>query len=259
MKKNKKQPEDAVVILEEATVRNNINLNIDQDDLVQVIVQEKLDGLEAAMLEAKKKYHNHLEGKTELEKNFMQYFPTVQKAIATEPVYKALSQVLQREKIEHNIIWKRDTAYDREELFIKHSMSSDLLETAEERKQPVSYFKSVAAKNASTLCLYKTTSVTATLVSTKINDTVKGVLSYTYSVDLRGTKAKEFDQKYIDWGKRAVQLQEEWYQATLAYLEVKYGEKKIKTQLIKASLKKSAEGKQLLEMLSNVGNMKMLQ
>lgn len=248
----KQKVETPVVIMEDTSVKSTINMNITQDDLVQVIVDEKLEKLENEINILSEKYNHFNLNKYNLKEDLPETF----KKIKTLALYKLMEEHAKTHGVEmvigiqpaENVILEKSYTY-------KCSLTNQF-GYAQDNKNPIKYFKDYGGTtNTFRSCIIKTVCVCIT-VNTKSDANFAQVY---FCVEVSATEAKKYCQASEKAAEEYVQTSELLYEKMVEYLNVKYNERKFKTKLIKASLSKSPEGKQVLDMIQAVGNMKMLQ
>ena len=248
----KQKVETPVVIMEDTSVKSTINMNVTQDDLVQVIVDEKLEKLENEINILSEKYDRFNRDTGDLK----EYLPETFKKIKTMALYKLMEEHAKMHGVEMIIgIQPAENVLSEKSYTYKCSLTNQFGH-AQDNKNPIRYFKDYGGTtNTFRSFTIKTVSVCIT-VNTR-NDT--SYAQACFNVEVSAAEAKKYRQASEKAAEEYVQTSELLYEKMVEYLNVKYNERKFKTKLIKASLGKSAEGKQVLDMIQAVGNMKMLQ
>lgn len=248
----KQKVETPVVIMEDTSVKSTINMNITQDDLVQIIVDEKLEKLEkeiAVLSEKSNQFDLHM---NDLKK----YLPETFKKIQTTPLYKLMEEYAKKHGAEMHLVMQSAEIINSEKSYIYYYALVNQFGYAQNNKNPIKYFEDYGnTTNSFRSFTVKTVNVCIT-VNTKNNTSYAQAC---FNIEANAAEAKKCRQTFEKAAEEFVQTSKLLYEKMTEYLNVKYNERKFKTKLIKASLGKSPEGKQVLDMIQAVGNMKMLQ
>jgi phosphoribosylformylglycinamidine (FGAM) synthase PurS component len=239
--------------LESVNVNNNITLNLNQNDLIELAIQEKLGLLEPAIQTLETSIQEvgtkHVETVREIITKF------IMKKVKSSDIYKDLDLIakLFNTFVKVDISWSNvynDTSI-KNNIVGKYNEIS--LSTVEEYKDPFAYAKRNAYNREYRVLELDTITVTLSLQhNTSLNLNQKIVFNDVNT-------PKEYLNECINYGKNVVKMYDDLYNLKMSYLEYKYGEKRIKSKLVKASLSKSSEGKAILDMLSQATNVKFIQ
>lgn len=238
--------------LEKANVNNNISLNLNQNDLIELAIQEKLSLLEPAIQVLENNIEElsikHVETVNDIVARF------IMKKVKSSEVYKELSLIAElfKTSVKIHVTWS--TVYNDQSITnnIIGKYQEVSLSTVEEYKDPFAYAKRNSSDRTYRVLDLNTITVTLSLYSnTSLNLNQKIVFN-----DIN--TPKEYLNESINYGKNIVKMYNDLYNLKMSYLEYKYGEKRIKSKLVKASLSKSVEGKAILDMLSQATNVKFL-
>jgi hypothetical protein len=248
----KQKVETPVVIMEDTSVKSTINMNVTQDDLVQVIVDEKLEKLENEINILSEKYDHFNPRSGDLKEDLPETF----KKIKATAFYKLLEEHAKKHGVEMRISIQPAEIGTLNKYYSYRSSLLTNFDKAQDSKNPIKYFKEYGGgwRTFETFII-KTVNVCITV---NANTDVNFAQSY-FNVEVNAAEAKKYGQTFEKAAEEHAQTSELLFEKMTEYLNVKYNERKFKTKLIKASLGKSPEGKQVLDMIQAVGNMKMLQ
>lgn len=239
--------------LESVNVNNNITLNLNQNDLIELAIQEKLGLLEPAIQNLETNIQEVSVKHVEVIREIITKF--IMKKVKSSDVYKELSLIAElfKTSVKIDITWStvyNDTSVTNNIVGKYYEVS---LSTVEEYKDPFAYAKRSASDRTYRVLELNTVTVTLSLYSnTSLNLNQKIVFN-----DIN--TPKEYLNECINFGKNIVKMYNDLYNLKMSYLEFKYGEKRIKSKLVKASLGKSVEGKAILDMLSKATNVKFIE
>lgn len=239
------------VALANPNVNNTINMSLNQNDMIDVVIEHQLELITAELEEVTKEIDiNHkaikaLEDATraELIKRFTKTTPELTNFNKIAKQYKL--NVSDRSSVQFDI-------YSKECLVIAECDDLDL-DRLEGYKDPYNY----ARRNPVKITL-KVAPFTHVYVDyrAELNGLTVGFTSEKECLTL--ADQKEYIQKMTVLLKAKEKLQNHEGALIMSYLEYKYGEKRIKAKIVKASLKKSEEGRGILAMLEGATNIKLL-
>lgn len=238
----------------EPNVTSRININTNQDDLISLVVEERSEQLETLIRLQEKKIERAEEAINDVIHN---YYENYRKNIRKSAEYKAVEDTITKLglTISENCCdekpnYLRNDRYDIKENDVLYKCSS--IYNAEETKNVLASFKRNTTSQCLRACIDKSANVN--LEASNIS------ISIQYHKDVQ---INEKDQQKIKdtVNPMLVSLTKEknlLYDLQLEYLGIKYGANKIKNQILKASLKKSEDGRAILDMLSKATNIKLL-
>jgi hypothetical protein len=229
------------------TINNAINLNLNQNDLVELAIAEKITQLDEAITvqenelkEFKAKYQEDIE---KFKRDI------VNKNIGRDKDYLNFLKVSHELKLE---VTKHESIHLHtygNQVKIVATYNDVNLSNVEQYKDPYQYAK----RNFSTQSLKVD-------VAEHINikyEAKKGNLELTYERQL-SVNQKDYHNLITPYLKKEAKLQEDLFNVKMAYLNYKYGEKRIKAQITKAALLNTAQGQNILSLLETATNIKML-
>jgi hypothetical protein len=246
----KKQSKNEVA-LSTANVSNNINLNLNQNDLIEMAIQEKLSLLEdhIATLETKIKEEWVLQDL--IRKNLLHTIKTT--ILKKDKKYQSfLSKVklLKMDIKESDLYVQSGNKYE-----CTYEYKTFESGRAEQYKNPFSYIDYARRTNTGYYDSISSIKISCMAVDEKSNlklDYQVPTITLSKAVcDNYFTKLKSNTDIIVKLQNELANLKEEHF----SYL---YSEKKIKSQIIKKSLSKSPEGKAILQMLAEASNIKFL-
>ena len=235
-------------IVENAEVSNTINMNLSQNDLIDLVIQEKLEENEIAMkavdeiIEKCKQAENDITKKHcdihvkafEKKDKSLQDFYKITKQFGIKPDVKS--------SLYHSEVYNEDVNLIGE--YQHYNLEVD--------------YKNIAS--------YKRNMYVNQMRKVKVEDihieacSEKGSIMLIFKDDITLSSAvrkKIEDEIYAVRKEKLVALKEK-ARLSLEWLEYTYGEKKIKSKIIRASLQRSAQGQEILGMLGKVSNVKLL-
>ncbi len=238
----------------EPNVTSRININTNQDDLISLVVEERSEQLETLIRLQEKKIERAEEAINDVIHN---YYENYRKNIRKSAEYKAVEDIITKLGLttsenccDEKPNYLRNDRYDIKENDVLYKCSS--IDNAEETKNVLASFKRYTTSQCLRACIDE--SVNVNLEASNIG------ISIQYHKDVQ---INEKDQQKIKdtVNPMLVSLTKEknlLYDLQLEYLGIKYGANKIKNQILKASLKKSEDGRAILDMLSKATNIKLL-
>ena len=237
-----------------STVSNNINLGLSQNDLLQLVIQDKLEEVEAEQARIKSLL-KHLGDEVDiLDVNFkedliVRYKETAEykQMLKSIEAFKAIMKVKEdiREDFRlqdgHNSLYKE----------IKFQKGD--LPHAENQRNPKEYYKSHTGTD--TYYLYTEFGFTANIYCTVKDFGLK--LEHYHTLNQIDKVCKAYTAKRITLYTQIAELQNWLYKVNITYLELAYGSDRIKSKITKAVLNNSVEGKEILGMLTKATGLKM--
>lgn len=244
-------------LVQHAEVSNNINLNLNQNDLIDLAIQENLEVLEGKLkavkeeLETKKKLTEQL--KRDAAKGI------AQKVLKKDPAYTKLTELF----VVLGIKSEGEESMDNNPH--GHHLPYQLYgnNTQENYLGEFSYYHyddytnlAAATKGIAKGVWYKN-SFTRVTVDLRYNkDGLNVNFHKTLLLDPKDTKdlckvLEPLENRIYELHKLKFELQKEFFEYT-------FGEKRIKAKIVKASLKKTAEGQAILGMLQGATGVKLI-
>jgi len=236
-----------LTIVDKVNVSNNINMNLNQNDLVELAIEEKVEQLsisisniELLIVENNKKCQDAL-AKLKLD--------IVTKTLSKMKDYTQVFTIATELKldIKQDVNISLDTYNDKRVLIGSYNVVD--LDNVQQYKDPVSYAK----RNHSTSTRHVNIAEGLT-VSLKA---CEGNLSLDYKTKISITQ-KQYSDVVTPFLKQEVALGKSLFDLKMEYLNYRYGEKRIKAQITKAALRNTSEGKNILAMLEKATNVKLL-
>ena len=238
----------------EPNVTSRININTNQDDLISLVVEERSEQFEELIKLQEKKIECAEKAINDVIHN---YYENYRKNIRKSAEYKAVEDTITKLGLtisENCCDEKPNYLYSDRYNFKENDVlyRCSLIDTAEETKNVLASFKRYTASQCLRARIDK---------SVKVNlEASNSGISIQYYKDVQ---INEKDQQKIKdtVNPMLVSLTKEknlLYDLQLEYLGIKYGANKIKNQILKASLKKSEDGRAILDMLSKATNIKLL-
>lgn len=253
----------------EPNVTSRININTNQDDLISLVVEERSEQLETLIRLQEKKIERAEEAINDVIHN---YYENYRKNIRKSAEYKAVEDTITKLGLttsenccDEKPNYLRKICYDLSKNDVLYKCSS--IDDAEETKNVLASFKRYTTSQCLRACIDKSANVNLEASNTcyKYNKGIYKIenpigISIQYHKDVQ---INEKDQQKIKdtVNPMLVSLTKEknlLYDLQLEYLGIKYGANKIKNQILKASLKKSEDGRAILDMLSKATNIKLL-
>jgi len=235
-----------VTVLNNHAVTNTIELSLNQNDLVEMAITEQVQLLEQALdqnkqaiamaKEAYEKARDHISSEIALKK------------VENDESYKSFERFRKILGIEPHISFRAQSYNNK---VVGSYVKGDMM-NAEGGKDPVRYFKQYAHEHSWGEEQPKTITITLSIQSNGLS------LGYTNDVALTKRETEMFSNKLRKLNEKWLHVTRERYNIQLEYLSYKYGEKKIKSSIVKKSLQKTPEGLKILEMLQSATNIKLL-
>jgi hypothetical protein len=260
----KKSKVTKVAVLSSAEVKNNINLNLNQDDLIQIMLFEKIENCEASLVILQEQYNAKRDEISVFEKKFhtdtaLLLVSSSESSKGFDKFLKAL-RVLGLNKEDLKIDGSVNSIYGAEQVVIGNVFKINI-DSLEDRYDGAlngsNYMRRVSAKRQEEIISYCKKDRISAIFSGK---TLEGIdITYTlHNVDLPVGIQKMYAKFMAVLKKEMFDIMELLYNTQVELLNYKYGEKRIKAKLIRTSLQQSVEGKQILEMMNGITSLKML-
>jgi hypothetical protein len=238
------------VALSNPTVSNNINMTLNQNDMIDLVIEHQIEILSTKLEE--------LDNQLKLQEERIDTFSNfITKEIITRASVKNDELAIFNKIVKANKLTIKDHSglninrYGENTIKIG-SFNPICIDNVEHYKDPYNYAKrhtSVSELVYGSICD----------ISIKYTTSMGG-LKMEYSTVILPTheEEKEYQSAMILLLKKKLALKKEYAEVAMSYLEYKYGEKRIKSKIVKASLSKSDEGRGILKMLEGATNIKLL-
>lgn len=239
------------VALGNPNVNNTINMSLNQNDMIDVVIEHQLELITAELDEVTKAIDINLASIKTLEAATREEL--IKRFTKTTPELTNFNKIAKQYKLKvSDCSSVQFDTYSKECIVIGEC--DDLnLDKLEGYKDPYNY----ARRNPEKITL-KIAPFTNVYVDyrARLNGLVVNFTSEKEHLTL--ADQKEYIQKMTVLLKAKEKLQNREGALIMSYLEYKYGEKRIKAKIVKASLKKSEEGRGILAMLEGATNIKLL-
>ena len=253
---SKKESKKAELVIAEPAVQNGINMNLTHSDVIDVAVQTQLEILEPQLerlIEQEHDIKNQLKAtedvvinkvleKAEISsigKEFLDTIKTLEKSTGKEIKWDIVNQSYNGKY--ETLSSPEYDAYDYQD--------------PEEYRSPLSYFK----RNSKKKCY------NWNLSNSILFDLRATIGSLTLKTDHRKAQINIPNADYQKWKKdtqaildQKAKVSQEKYNIWKQILELKYDEKKVKARVVKMSLSKTAQGRNILNLLESATNVKLL-
>lgn len=241
----------SIATLGTTSVKKVINMNVTQDDLVHLIVDEKLEILEKEINILSEKYKKL----AQIDKDLKTELPETFKKVQSSTLYKVLKEHAKKQDVELSINIDIEDAVASKNSYPYLCSLINVFNCAQEHRNPIKYFKDYSEET------YNLRPITINTVRVYITVHAKDTINFAqacFIVKVSATEAKKYHQKSEKEIEERMAVCKALHEKMTEYLNVKCNERKFKTNLIKASLEQSVEGKEVLNMIKVVGNIKML-
>ena len=247
------------VVVKNPEVSNNINMNLTHNDVIDVAIQSQLDILEPQLDDLKLQAEALLKKLEELDKIVIE---KATKNLAKEDSAKFFFESLKALEKVHNkhIEWtttdlsvSRDSTYKRISSGMYNICHYDI-SRIEDYKNPVAAFKSNNRGQETTWCVGRT-------LSFQMHADVNGLRLRTdtyIKLAIDAETAKQWEKDITATLKEIKRVNDLIYDLTGQILDLKYNDRKVKARVVKASLSKTEEGRNILALLESATNVKLL-
>jgi cyanate lyase len=253
----KKAISQTPAVVQHAEVSNNINLNLNQNDLIDLAIQENLEVLEGKLKAVKEELETKKKLTEQLKKDAAKGI--AQKALKKDPAYTKLTELFVilgvKSEGEESIDNNSYGHYSPYQLCGNNTQENYIGEFSGYNHED---YPNLAAATRS---IYKGTwyknSFTQVSVDLRYNqDGLNVNFHKTLILDPKDTKdlgkvLEPLENRMYELHKLKFDLQKEFFEYT-------FGEKRIKAKIVKASLKKTAEGQAILGMLQGATGVKLI-
>lgn len=246
----KMKDKNTQMALSNPTVSNNINMTLNQNDMIELVIEHQVEILSAKLEEL----DNQLKLQEERINTFSDF---ITKEIITRASVKNDELAVFNKIVKANkLVVKNHSGlhlnnYGEKAIKIG-SFNPICIDNVEHYKDPYNYAKRHVSVSE---IVYGSISE----IYVKYNTSMGGLkMEYFITVFPTHEEEKEYQSVMIPLLKKKLALKEEYAEVAMSYLEYKYGEKRIKSKIVKASLSKSDEGRGILKMLEGATNIKLL-
>lgn len=252
----KKESKKVEVVVAEPSVQNGINMNLTHADVIEVAVQTQLELLEPQLEQLLQREVDLKKQLKTLEDTFIN--KALEKA-GTSPIGKEfLNAITVLEKGSGiPVKWEiqNQSCVGKSETLSSSEYDSYDHQDPEEYRSPLTYFK----RNSRKKCFNWNLS---TVISFDLRANI-GEL--TLKTDHRAAEVNIPSTEYQKWKKETqallnekAKVSQEKYNMWKQILELKYDEKKVKARVVKMSLSKTEQGRNILNLLESATNVKLL-
>lgn len=230
-----------------ANISNNINLNLSQNDLIDMVIQEQLEITENELTKVKEQLQNLKNEKEGFRERFKE------KLVSRELVkQKEFNKIVKDYGLTVNSSIGLIEGRAGASIKIGTCISVDR-DDAESYKNPIAYAKKY--KHYREVWINSFEKANIDFVAS--ND--KGLnVHISTCINLTEKETEILLSNDRVCAEKEIKLTNIKCELDMNYLEYAYGEKKIKGKIVKASLKKTGEGKAILDMLQRATNIKMI-
>ena len=250
-----KDTKNTTVALANPTVSSNINLSLNQNDMIDLVIEHQL-ALLTAQLEK-------IEADLELNNKAIEEVHASAKKSIINNCSKSNTDLAVFNKLikSHNLKFEDsssvnlntyNTFLNGDDVIILGNYDSINIDNVEHYKDPYGYAK---RHHATSVMEFHPINV----VFVKYKGLIGGLkVEFSDSVHPSIEEQEKYKKALIPLLKKKLAIKKEYAIAAMSYLEYKYGEKRIKSKIVKASLGKSEEGRGILKMLEGATNIKLL-
>lgn len=238
------------VALANPNVSSSINMSLNQNDMIDLVIEHQLEIL-SSKLEVLK---TDLDANNEAIQNA---YDSDKQQIILRASVKNEDLVIFNKIVKTHKLNVEDTSGINVDSYAEKcvkigSYDSISIDAVENYKDPYAY-----AKRHSSFSELKFSPITNVYIRYRASI---GTLKVDYSDSITPTTEEQEEHKkvMIPLLKEKLALKKEYAIIAMSYLEYKYGEKRIKSKIVKASLSKSDEGRGILKMLEGATNIKLL-
>ena len=252
-KKATSKPVPAVV--QHAEVSNNINLNLNQNDLIDLAIQEHLEVLEGKLKVVKEEISEKIKINQKLKADAAKGI--AQKLLKKDSEYAKTIDLFKTLGVsmnghDENSKGYRYTPY---ELYNRNSTEGFIGAYSYYGQEEYSTL-SQATRDVRKGSWYKNE---FSHVQVKLNYSNNGLtINYSTSVTVESKDTKELCKVLDPLENRLFELYKLKFDLQKEFFEYTFGEKRVKAKIVKASLKKTAEGQAILGMLQGVTGVKLI-
>lgn len=236
------------IALSNPSVNNTINMNLNQNDMIDVVIEHQVENLSKQLEDIRLLIDNNIKNIKSLKES------TIDSIIST---FKSEDLIIFNKMVkQYNLTVKNSSnlsleSYGDSRIEIgKYNPIS--IDNVENYKDPYNYAK----RHINDKIIYFEPIEECKLKITASLDDLH--IEYCSKISPTKEQQKEYKSKILPLLKLSLSLEQEQSKLSMLYLEYKYGEKRIKAKIVKASLQKSEEGRGILAMLEGATNIKLL-
>ena len=253
----KATPKPVPAVVHHAEVSNNINLNLNQNDLIDLAIQEHLEVLEGKLKAVKEEMKAKHEEVEELKKQSAK--AVAKKVLAKDLSYSKLTELFAilgvKSEGEDSMDSNAHGHYPPYQLYSNNTQENYIGEFSHYYHEDYTTL-AASTKNISKGTWYRNSFTQVSVDLRYNNDGLNVNFHKTLILDPKDTKdlckvLEPLELRMYELHKLKFDLQKE-------FLEYTFGEKRIKAKIVKASLKKTAEGQAILGMLQGATGVKLI-
>ena len=250
----KATPKPVPAVVQHAEVSNNINLNLNQNDLIDLAIQEHLEVLEGKIkavreeIIAKQNLSKELEATAakDIAKILLKKNASYNKLLELLPILDIKADVMDRNNNEH---------YPPYRLYASNNLDNYPGEFSYYYNDEYTSL-SQATRNIGKGTMYGNNFTSLTV---DLRYTTDGLnLGFSKTIPLASKDTKELCKVLEPLENRIFELHKLKFDLQTEYFQYFFGEKRIKAKIVKASLKKTAEGQAILGMLQGATGVKLI-
>lgn len=253
-------------IMMDSELSSRINLNLNQDDLIQMVIEERSSHLEEQINLKEEEITKLI---SDYKQKLLEFSKTMLKFEDTE-IYKRFKAIANEMNSSVNISTPYIKTYnefsitkDNEEsnmIIYKNNSYHNNWKEAEESKQPISQFSRYSNK----YCLEP---ISLSEIKYELSASERGpenscncniILSTELRHTLNDNEKLQINEFITSFLQVLAKCKNDSWNLKKSYFDIKYGAGKLKAQITKASLQKSSNGQALLTMLEQATNIKFL-
>jgi len=232
-------------------VKSVINLNMNQNDVVDIAIQERLSVLEEQIKVSDAKLKEKAAENNALIKSLIDGY--TKKVLDKNKGYNSFYRIIKSEGLELSNNGGEGSIMGYDNVVGKEYKNYNFDDRYNETKKPVTHAKKY-------MTLTKVNIMVPTSLSVGLNAHGFGFsISWnSNSISVTDAFKKKYQEKVLEAANELADLQTAHYDLRLEALEYEHGEKKIKALVLKKSLSKSKEGQAILAMLQDATQIKLL-
>ena len=232
-------------------VKSVINLNMNQNDVVDIAIQERLSILEEQIKVSEIKLKEKAAENNALIKSLIDGY--TKKVLGKDKGYNSFYRIIKSEGLELSNNGGEGSIMGYNNVAGKEYKNYNFDDKYNNPKSPLTHAKKY-------MTLTKVNIIVPTSLSVGLNARGFGFsISWnSNSIPVTDAFKKKYQEKVLEAANELADLQSENYDLKLEHLEYEHGEKKIKALVLKKSLSKSKEGQAILAMLQDATQIKLL-
>lgn len=231
-------------------VQSNISLNLNQNDLIELAIQTKLEEQELLLENLKQQINDKRKELEELNQDYNKSIHQLVLKLKDVQYFMNTAEKIFSSKVEPH--FTNDKYPVTETLVSKTFLSHESVRNCEDHKNPVQYFKRYIHNSTFTTHLYKDVFYSIGLEKNNI------YMSYKVKFIVPKALNDKYRQKFVKQLEEIANVEQAYSESYESYLNLKYDDKKIKARFIKTALSKSVDGKKILSLLDDVSSVKLI-